>query len=48
MVISAGEALVVDPGRDIERYLGAAEENQVKLIGVWLTHSHADFVAGHV
>jgi rhodanese-related sulfurtransferase len=48
LVASGGECLVVDPGRDIESYVRAAEEHKVKITGVWLTHSHADFVAGHV
>ena len=27
---------------------GGGEEGGVKITGVWLTHSHADFVAGHI
>jgi rhodanese-related sulfurtransferase/glyoxylase-like metal-dependent hydrolase (beta-lactamase superfamily II) len=48
MLISSGECLVVDPGRDIFTYVATAEKENVKITGVWLTHSHADFVAGHV
>ena len=48
MLISDGEALVVDPGRDIDAYLDAAKKEKVKIAGVFLTHSHADFVAGHM
>lgn len=48
MLISKGEALVVDPGRDIDAYLDAAKKEKVKINGVFLTHSHADFVAGHM
>lgn len=48
MLISKGEALVVDPGRDIDAYLDAAKKEKVKITGVFLTHSHADFVAGHM
>ena len=48
MLISGGECLVVDPGRDIFDYVAMAEKEGVKITGVWLTHSHADFVAGHV
>jgi rhodanese-related sulfurtransferase/glyoxylase-like metal-dependent hydrolase (beta-lactamase superfamily II) len=48
MLISDGSALVVDPGRDIESYAKVAKEQGVQVTGVWLTHSHADFVAGHV
>ncbi len=48
MVVSDGQALVVDPGRDIRAYLDAAKQQNLKIIGLYLTHSHADFVAGHV
>ncbi|MGI6415626.1 MAG: rhodanese-like domain-containing protein [Thermoguttaceae bacterium] len=48
LLISDGEALVVDPGRDTEAYVKAATDRNVKIIGVWLTHSHADFVAGQM
>jgi glyoxylase-like metal-dependent hydrolase (beta-lactamase superfamily II)/rhodanese-related sulfurtransferase len=48
MLISGGEALVVDPGRDIFTYLEAARKEGVKIVGVWLSHSHADFIAGHM
>lgn len=48
MLLSDGECLVVDPGRDIDTYVQAAEQANSKIVGVWLTHSHADFVAGHV
>ena len=48
LLISNGEALVVDPGRDIETYLEAAKDRGVKITSVWLTHSHADFVAGQI
>jgi glyoxylase-like metal-dependent hydrolase (beta-lactamase superfamily II)/rhodanese-related sulfurtransferase len=48
MLISGGEALVVDPGRDIFTYVEAAREEGVKIVGVWLSHSHADFIAGHM
>ncbi|MBN2291900.1 MAG: MBL fold metallo-hydrolase, partial [Pirellulales bacterium] len=48
MLISGGECLVIDPGRDIFTYLETAKKEGVKITGVWLTHSHADFVAGHI
>ena len=48
MLLSGGECLVVDPGRDIFTYLETAKKEGVKITGVWLTHSHADFVAGHI
>ena len=48
LVVSAGEALLVDPDRDINAYLDYAKKNNLAIKGVFLTHSHADFVAGHL
>ena len=48
MLISDGQALVVDPARDISVFLNRAKEEGSQIIGVYLTHSHADFVAGHM
>ena len=48
LLASNGEALVVDPGRDIDTYLEAAKDRGIKITAVWLTHSHADFVAGQI
>ena len=47
MLISGNEAFVIDPGRDIFKYLAIAKKNDLLIKGVLLTHSHADFVAGH-
>src|SRR5271167_2507988 len=47
MLASEGEAVVVDPQRDVEIYLKAAEEHQVKIRHIFETHLHADFVSGH-
>ena len=44
---SEGEAIVVDPCRDVDRYVKDARELGLKITGIYLTHSHADFVAGH-
>jgi len=41
-------AAVVDPQRDIERYLAFAAEHGLQIKHVFLTHLHADFVAGHL
>src|SRR5213075_1664996 len=41
-------AAVVDPQRDIDQYLAFAAENRLKIKYVFLTHLHADFVAGHL
>jgi hydroxyacylglutathione hydrolase len=40
------EALVVDPNRDIDRYLRAADEEGLRVAHVTETHIHADFVSG--
>ncbi len=41
-----GEAMVVDPGRDVEAYLRAAEREDLRITHVTETHIHADFVSG--
>jgi hydroxyacylglutathione hydrolase len=48
MLISGGQALVVDPGRDVFAYLDLAKKENLTIKGVFLTHNHADFVAGHL
>ena len=44
----AGEAAVVDPQRDVEQYLEDADRLGCRIGHVFLTHFHADFVAGHL
>jgi len=46
-VDSEGEAVVIDPQRDIEQYLSAARERGATIKYVIETHLHADFVSGH-
>src|SRR5260221_441343 len=41
-------AAVVDPQRDIGIYLSFATEHKLQIKHVFLTHLHADFVAGHL
>ncbi len=41
-------AVVVDPQRDIEQYLQEARRHDWKIRYVFLTHFHADFLAGHL
>lgn len=43
-----GTAVVVDPQRDIDQYMAFADEHGLKIKHVFLTHLHADFVAGHL
>jgi hydroxyacylglutathione hydrolase len=47
MIASEGEAAVVDPQRDVDIYLKAADEQNVKIRHIFETHLHADFVSGH-
>src|SRR5262245_8419019 len=48
LVISerAGVAALVDPLRDVDRYLNAADEAGVRVSHVFETHVHNDFVTG--
>ena len=41
-------AVVVDPQRDIQQYLAGAEKFGLEIRHVFLTHFHADFLAGHL
>src|SRR5947207_873088 len=41
-------AVVVDPQRDTDQYLALASEHGLKITHVFLTHLHADFIAGHL
>jgi glyoxylase-like metal-dependent hydrolase (beta-lactamase superfamily II)/rhodanese-related sulfurtransferase len=45
---SDGEAAVIDPQRDVQQYIDEAEANGHKIKFVIETHSHADFVSGHL
>jgi len=47
MIGSEGEAAVVDPQRDVDIYLEAANEQNLKITHIFETHLHADFVSGH-
>jgi len=47
MIGSEGEAAVVDPQRDVDIYLKAADEQHLKIRHIFETHLHADFVSGH-
>jgi hydroxyacylglutathione hydrolase len=41
-----GEALIIDPERDIDRYVEAAEAEGLRITAVAETHIHADFLSG--
>jgi hydroxyacylglutathione hydrolase len=44
---NSGEAVVVDPAYEIEQYLEQAENDEVRIVRVLETHTHADHVSGH-
>jgi hydroxyacylglutathione hydrolase len=41
-----GEAIIVDPERDVDRYLQLAAENDLRITAVAETHIHADYLSG--
>jgi len=43
-----GTAAVVDPQRDTDQYIAFAAERGLRIKHVFLTHLHADFIAGHL
>ena len=43
---ATGQALVIDPNREIEQYLEVARAERVRITHVTETHIHADFVSG--
>ena len=44
---SEGEAVVVDPQRDVDQYVEAAQKQGLQIKYIFETHLHADFVSGH-
>src|SRR6202790_5011501 len=47
MIGSEGEVAVIDPQRDVDIYMKAADEQNLKIRHIFETHLHADFVSGH-
>src|SRR5690554_8089621 len=45
---SNGEAVVIDPLREVQPYIEKAEKDNAKIKYVLETHSHAHFVSGHL
>jgi hydroxyacylglutathione hydrolase len=45
---SEGEAAIIDPLRDIDVYLQLANERKTRIVYIFETHFHADFVSGHL
>ncbi len=47
LLVVDGQAVVIDPQRDVDHYIRDAQQLGAKIGHVLLTHPHADFVAGH-
>ncbi len=45
---SEGEAVIIDPLREVDQYIKKAEQNGAKIKYIFETHFHADFVSGHL
>ena len=45
---TAGTAAVIDPQRDTDQYIAFSAQHKLQIKHVFLTHLHADFVAGHL
>jgi glyoxylase-like metal-dependent hydrolase (beta-lactamase superfamily II)/rhodanese-related sulfurtransferase len=45
---SNGEAVIIDPLREVQPYIDRAEQDGAKIKFVLETHFHADFVSGHL
>lgn len=45
---SKGEAVIIDPLREVQPYLDRLAKDGVKLKYIFETHFHADFVSGHI
>ncbi|QES89956.1 MBL fold metallo-hydrolase [Rhizosphaericola mali] len=43
-----GEAVIIDPMRDLDNYLGLAKDRNATIKYIFETHFHADFVSGHL
>ncbi|MEO5617361.1 MAG: rhodanese-like domain-containing protein [Candidatus Eisenbacteria bacterium] len=48
LIGDAGQAVVVDPARDVQMYLDEAQAHGLRIIWILETHLHADFVSGHL
>lgn len=42
----AGVGMIVDPNRDIDAYIEAADRARIRIVAVTETHIHADFLSG--
>ncbi len=47
-ISNKGEAVVIDPLREVDQYIELAKANDSTIKYIFETHFHADFVSGHV
>lgn len=47
-IVSDGEAAIIDPLRETQPYVDRLKKDNAKLVYIFETHFHADFVSGHV
>ncbi|WP_407484382.1 rhodanese-like domain-containing protein [Elizabethkingia meningoseptica] len=47
-IVSEGEAVIIDPLREVQPYLNKLQEDHARLKYIFETHFHADFVSGHL
>lgn len=45
---SEGEVAIIDPLRDVEKYIDMADTRKASIKYIFETHFHADFVSGHL
>ncbi len=48
LIGDSGQAAVFDPKRDVDDYLETARRENLKIVAIFETHPHADFVSGHL
>lgn len=48
MLGSGNECAIIDPRRDVDIYMEAAEDMGMKITHILETHLHADFISGHL
>ena len=46
LLATSGQAILIDPGEEWERFLAELEARKLTLQGIWLTHAHLDHILG--
>lgn len=46
LLSSQGEAIVIDPRRDVDAYITALQTSKLRLVAILETHIHADYASG--